>query len=175
MENSGGRIVLILGGARSGKSGFALKTASGIPGRKAFIATAQALDAEMEQRIARHKAARPDEWQVYEEPVNIRDLIARIHGSYDVLLVDCLTLWISNLMLGNDDVEDRARSFIDTLSACRSSVFIVSNEVGLGIVPDNRLAREFRDAAGTLNRMLGEVADEVYFVVAGLPIRMKPR
>ena len=168
-----GRIVFILGGARSGKSGFALKTASGIPGRKAYIATAQALDDEMEQRIARHKAERPDDWQAFEEPVNIQDVIARIHGKYDVLLIDCLTLWITNLMLGNDDVEGKAQLLFDALSACRASVFIVSNEVGLGIVPDNRLTREFRDIAGTLNQKVAAVADEVYFMAAGLPLRMK--
>ncbi len=173
MRISGGKIVFILGGARSGKSGFALKTASDIPGRKAFIATAQALDDEMEQRIARHKAERPEEWQAFEEPVNIQDLIARIHGKYEVLLIDCLTLWITNLMLGNDDIEGKARLLLDALSVCRSSVFIVSNEVGLGIVPDNRLTREFRDIAGTLNQKVAAVADEVYFMAAGLPLRMK--
>ena len=166
-------MVFILGGARSGKSGFALKTASVLPGRKAFIATAQALDDEMEQRIARHKAERPDEWHAFEEPVNIQGLIARIHGIYDVLLIDCLTLWITNVMLGNDDIEGKARLLLDALSACRSSVFIVSNEVGLGIVPDNRLTREFRDIAGTLNQKVAAVADEVYFMAAGLPLRMK--
>ena len=167
------KIVFILGGARSGKSEFALKTASAVPGRKAIIATAKALDAEMELRIARHKAERSDEWQAFEEPVDIGGLIAEIHGNYDVLVIDCLTLWVTNLMLGNCDIENKSRSFIDALSGCLSSVFVVSNEVGLGIVPDNRLAREFRDIAGTLNRKVAEVADEVYFVAAGLPLRMK--
>jgi len=99
MGNSGKKIVFILGGARSGKSGFALMTASAIAGRKAFIATAKALDAEMECRISRHKAERSGEWLTFEEPVKIRELIAGIHCDYDVLLVDCLTLWITNLML----------------------------------------------------------------------------
>jgi|SRR5208283_4947404 len=173
MGNCRGKIVFILGGARSGKSGFALKTASGLPGRKAFIATAQALDDEMEQRIARHKAERPDGWQAFEEPVNIQDLVPRIHGIFDVLLIDCLTLWIANLMLGDDDIEGKSRLLLEALSACRSSVFIVSNEVGLGIVPDNRLTRKFRDIAGTLNQNVAAVADEVYFMAAGLPLRMK--
>ena len=174
MGNGKGKIIFILGGARSGKSGFALETASGIPGRKAFIATAQALDDEMGQRIARHKAERTDEWQAFEEPINIQELIARIHGTYDVLLIDCLTLWITNLMLGNVAIEGKARLLLEALSACRSSVFIVSNEVGLGIVPDNRLSREFRDIAGTLNQKVAALADEVYFVAAGLPLRIKP-
>ncbi len=173
MGNCRGKIVFILGGARSGKSGFALKTASDMPGRKAFIATAQAFDDEMEQRIARHKAERPDEWQAFEEPLNIQDLIARIHGIYDVLLIDCLTLWITNLMLGNDDIEGKAQLLLDALSSCRSSVFIVSNEVGLGIVPDNRLTREFRDIAGSLNQKVAAAADEVYFMAAGLPVKIK--
>ncbi len=173
MGNCRGKIVFILGGARSGKSGFALKTASAIPGRKAYIATAQALDDEMEQRIARHKSERTDDWQSFEEPVNIHDLIAGIHGTYDVLLIDCLTLWITNLMLGNDDIDGKAQLLLDALSSCRSSVFIVSNEVGLGIVPDNRLTRQFRDIAGTLNQKVAAVADEVYLVAAGLPLRMK--
>jgi adenosylcobinamide kinase/adenosylcobinamide-phosphate guanylyltransferase len=173
MGSCGGKTVFILGGARSGKSGFALKTAAAVPGRKAYIATAQALDDEMEQRIARHRAERADEWQTFEEPVKIQDVIARINGAYDVLLIDCLTLWITNLMLGNDDVEIKSQLLLDALSACRSTVFIVSNEVGLGIVPDNRLTREFRDIAGTLNQKVAAVSDEVYFMAAGLPLRMK--
>src|SRR5208283_3746384 len=173
MGNCRGRIVFILGGARSGKSGFALKTATALPGRKAYIATAQALDDEMEQRIARHKAGRTDEWQAFVEPVNIQEVISRIHGIYDVLLIDCLTLWITNLMLGNDDIEGKVLLLLEALSACRSSVFIVSNEVGLGIVPADRLTREFRDIAGTLNQKVAAVADEVYFMAAGLPLRMK--
>ena len=173
MGNCRGRIVFILGGARSGKSGFALKTASALPGRKAYIATAQALDDEMERRIAKHKAERTDDWQAIEESVNIHDLIAEVHGTYDVLLIDCLTLWITNLMLGNEDIEGKAQLLIDALSSCRASAFIVSNEVGLGIVPDNRLTREFRDIAGTLNQKVAAVADEVYFMAAGLPVKIK--
>lgn len=166
-------MVFILGGARSGKSGFALKTASAIPGRKAFIATAQALDDEMGQRIARHKAERSTEWQSFEEPVCLGDLITRIQEAYDVLLIDCLTLWVTNIMLGDNAVEGQSRLLLDALSACRSSVFVVSNEVGLGIVPDNRLTREFRDIAGTLNQKVAAVADEVYFMAAGLPLKIK--
>jgi adenosylcobinamide kinase/adenosylcobinamide-phosphate guanylyltransferase len=173
MGERAGKIVFVLGGARSGKSKFALEAASTIPGRKAFVATAQALDEEMAQRIAAHKSQRPCEWQVFEEPVNIQDLVTRIQGIYDVLLIDCLTLWVTNLMLGNDDVEEKVRLLVDVLSACRSSVFIVSNEVGLGIVPDNKLSRNFRDITGNLNRKMAAVADEVYFVAAGLPLRIK--
>lgn len=175
MGGGGGKIVFVLGGARSGKSRFALEAASMLPGSKAYIATAQALDAEMQQRIARHKAERSGEWQTFEEPVNIHALISTIHETHDVLLVDCLTLWISNLLLDNLDTEEIIRKLLAVLSSCRASVFIVSNEVGLGIVPDNGLAREFRDAAGTLNQKIAALADEVYFLAAGLPIRMKPQ
>ena len=160
-------------GPRSGKSSFALKKASALAGSKAYIATAQALDAEMQQRIDRHKAERARGWQTFEEPLHIHDLINKIHGRYDVLLVDCLTLWISNLMLSNSDIEGIVQKMVDALSLCRSSVFAVSNEVGLGIVPDNRLAREFRDITGTLNQKIAALADEVYFLAAGLPIRIK--
>ncbi|MBF0557371.1 MAG: bifunctional adenosylcobinamide kinase/adenosylcobinamide-phosphate guanylyltransferase [Nitrospirae bacterium] len=169
-----GKIVFVLGGARSGKSGFALKAASAIAGSKAYIATAQALDAEMQQRIDRHKAERSGDWQTFEEPVNIHDLIVKIHGTFDVLLVDCLTLWISNLLLNNISIEGMMQKLVDALKSCSSSVFVVSNEVGLGIVPENRLAREFRDMSGTLNQKVAAISDEVYFLAAGLPIRMKP-
>lgn len=173
MKKTGRKIVFVLGGARSGKSRFALETASTIPGKKAYIATAQALDDEMEQRIARHKAERHAEWKTFEEPVNLQDLITKIHATHDVLLIDCLTLWITNLMLGSHNIDGKVQPFIEALSVCQASVFMVSNEVGLGIVPDNRLSREFRDIAGTLNQRVAAIADEVYFIAAGLPLRIK--
>jgi adenosylcobinamide kinase/adenosylcobinamide-phosphate guanylyltransferase len=173
VKKAGRNIVLVLGGARSGKSRFALETASAIPGKKAYIATAQALDDEMQQRIDRHKAERNAEWKTFEEPVNLQDLITGIHVTHDVLLIDCLTLWITNLMLGSHDIEGKVQPFFDALSASKASVFMVANEVGLGIVPDNRLSREFRDIAGTLNQRVAAIANEVYFVAAGLPLKIK--
>jgi len=167
------RIVFILGGSRSGKSGFALERASKLPGGKAFVATAQALDDEMRERIERHKNERSSEWKTFEEPVALPQLITDIGKIYDVLLVDCLTLWLSNLMLNENDIEADIESLLSAIAPCPASLFIVSNEVGMGIVPDNALARKFRDFAGTLNRCIAAIADEVYLVVAGIPLKIK--
>ncbi len=167
------RITFILGGSRSGKSGFALQRASGAEGRKAFIATAQAFDEEMKDRIERHKLERPAEWTTFEESVALPHLVGRIGNEFDVILVDCLTLWLSNLMLNNHDVEAEIESFLASGRACPSSLFIVSNEVGMGIVPENALARKFRDYAGTLNRRVAEIAGEVYLIAAGIPLKIK--
>ena len=166
-------ITFVIGGARSGKSGFALQKASLHPGRKAYIATAQALDAEMQERIRKHQEERPAEWEAFEEPVNIATIIKEIHGRYDVILIDCLTLWLSNLILNNNDVEKEFSSFQSSLSGINSNLFIVSNEVGLGIVPDNPLSRKFRDLAGLLNRKIAAISDEVYLVTAGIPLQIK--
>jgi adenosylcobinamide kinase/adenosylcobinamide-phosphate guanylyltransferase len=169
----GGMITFILGGSRSGKSSFALKRASAISGPKAFIATAQALDDEMKERIERHKLQRSPAWMTFEEHIAIPSVIGGMRNKYDVVLVDCLTLWLSNLMMNNADVETEIGSFLSAATACPASLFVVSNEVGMGIVPDNALARKFRDMAGTLNRRVAELADEVYLVTAGIPMKIK--
>lgn len=184
--NSG--IIFITGGARSGKSSFALKEASRIDGKKAYIATAEALDEEMKARIEEHKRTRGNEWDTYEEPLNIAPLVKEIHEKYDVILIDCLTLWLSNLLIRTQStefssqiIEDNIKEFIDVLkdfSVCSlasefCSLYVVSNEVGMGIVPDNEMARRFRDMAGLLNESIAEVSDEVYLVVAGIPIKIK--
>ncbi|TAL24498.1 MAG: bifunctional adenosylcobinamide kinase/adenosylcobinamide-phosphate guanylyltransferase [Nitrospirae bacterium] len=175
-------ITFIIGGARSGKSAFALSEASGTKGKKAYIATAQALDEEMRQRIEKHKKERPAEWTTIEEPLEVSSLIKDIQKNYEVILIDCLTLWLSNLMLNNKDVEKEIGSFISALSPLASAsrpgrqpsaLFIVSNEVGMGIVPENEAARTFRDLAGTLNRKVAGISDEVYLVTAGIPIKIK--
>jgi adenosylcobinamide kinase/adenosylcobinamide-phosphate guanylyltransferase len=180
-------ITLVLGGARSGKSRFALELANnlifpkeGVRGgdaisttRKAYIATAQPLDDEMKDRIEKHKKERSGEWTTLEEPLNISTLISDINRSYDIILLDCLTLWLSNLLLNNKDVETEIGSFISSLSNMHCSLLIVSNEVGLGIVPDNALSRRFRDLAGYLNQKMAAIADEVYLVTAGIPLRIK--
>ncbi|HTZ16999.1 MAG TPA: bifunctional adenosylcobinamide kinase/adenosylcobinamide-phosphate guanylyltransferase [Dissulfurispiraceae bacterium] len=168
-----GRITSILGGARSGKSSFALQHSSGAEGRKAFIATAQALDEEMKDRIERHKLERSAEWTTFEEPLSLHQVISRIGSEFDVILVDCLTLWLSNLMMENRDIDAEIVSLISVASTCPSSLLFVSNEVGMGIVPENALARKFRDSAGTLNRRVAEIADEVYLVTAGIPMKIK--
>lgn len=173
MTVSSGSKVFVLGGARSGKSGFALKTASGLPGRKVYLATAEAYDGEMRERIRRHREERSDDWDTIEEPVNLADLLAEIRDRYDVILVDCLTLWLSNLMLGNHDAEAETEKLLRVFQDTQAAVFVVSNEVGLGIVPENELARAFRDRAGTLNQKIAAAADQVYLVAAGIPMKMK--
>jgi adenosylcobinamide kinase/adenosylcobinamide-phosphate guanylyltransferase len=168
-------IVFITGGARSGKSAYALKEASRISGKKAYIATAEALDEEMQQRIENHKRRRGDEWITFEEPLKIAEVIKEIEGKYSVIIIDCLTLWLSNIIHGNFDIIYEIENLISTLCVTShvSHIYIVSNEVGMGIVPDNELARKFRDMAGILNRKIAETADEVYVVLAGIPLKIK--
>jgi len=168
-------ITFVLGGARSGKSRFALEKASACKGKKIYIATAQAIDDEMKERIEKHKKERSGEWATFEEPLNISTLISDIHKSYDVLLLDCLTLWLSNLLLDGEDIEVEIASLIDALRITHhaSRIFAVSNEVGLGIVPDNALSRRFRDLSGYLNQKMAAIADEVYLITAGIPVKIK--
>jgi adenosylcobinamide kinase / adenosylcobinamide-phosphate guanylyltransferase len=165
-------IILITGGARSGKSTRAELRVRGFAGKPVYIATAEALDAEMNERIARHRARRGSEWLERETPLELAAMLVETDGD-GARLVDCLTLWLSNLMHAARDWEKEALLLVDTLARQRSPVVLVTNEVGLGIVPDNALARQFRDAAGLLNQMVARAADEVEFVVAGLPMRVK--
>ncbi|MGE8134073.1 bifunctional adenosylcobinamide kinase/adenosylcobinamide-phosphate guanylyltransferase [Novosphingobium subterraneum] len=168
-----GKVVLVLGGARSGKSGFAEELGDAVLGPHFYIATAQAFDEEMTQRIARHRADRACHWQTVECPLELPEAIER-HGTDDcVILVDCLTLWLSNLMLGDHDIAEARNRLAALLPAVRGTLLLVSNEVGQGIVPDNASARQFRDEAGWLNQALARAADEVWFVTAGLPARLK--
>lgn len=158
-------VVLIGGGSRSGKSRFALERARREGSNLVFIATAEAGDEEMRERIARHRAERGDEFQTVEAPVDLASAIRSCGG--DAIVVDCLTLWLANTMAsGFTDLEEAARS-------CRGCLILVTNEVGCGIVPDNALAREFRDRAGILNQRMAEVAGEVYWMVFGQPLRVK--
>jgi adenosylcobinamide kinase/adenosylcobinamide-phosphate guanylyltransferase len=174
------RVIFITGGARSGKSSLALKPASMCAGKKAYIATAEPLDSEMLKRIKRHKAQRGDGWDVIEEPLKITDVIEKIMNKYTLIVLDCLTLWVSNLMTGEHDdanIEEEYKSFIKVLNLFKRTdglqLIVVSNEIGMGIVPDNPLARRFRDQAGKLNQIVAETADEVYLVVSGIPVRIK--
>jgi adenosylcobinamide kinase/adenosylcobinamide-phosphate guanylyltransferase len=166
-------VTLIVGGARSGKSSFALKKATVHKGKKAFIATAQAFDAEMEKRIAKHKTDRSGDWATLEEPLNLARMIQNTGDEYSVLLVDCLTLWLSNLMLSGRDADEAAELLVSAVSSCSADIYLVANEVGMGIVPDNELARKFRDMAGVLNSKIAESADEVYLMAAGIPVKIK--
>lgn len=170
-------ITFVTGGARSGKSAFALLEASGREGRKAYVATAEALDEEMNDRIQKHKTQRGDDWDTYEEPLNIADILFNIKDRYTTILLDCLTLWLSNTLLTSQQPEERIDAFIDRLDSLNSvdglHLYIVSNEVGMGIIPDNSLSRRFRDLAGTLNQRVAALADDVNLVIAGIPVRIK--
>lgn len=165
-------IILITGGARSGKSTRAEARARAFPGKPVYIATAEALDAEMRERIAGHRARRGSDWLERETPLELVAALAETDGA-GARLVDCLTLWLSNLMHEERDWQKEGAHLADTLGRQKSPVVLVTNEVGLGIVPDNALARRFRDAAGILNQMIARAADEVELVVAGLPMRVK--
>lgn len=172
-ERRGGLLTFILGGARSGKSRRAQQLAEGVAGTHVFIATAQAFDAEMADRIDRHRRDRDQRWQTVEAPVDLAGAL-RIHaGPGRVVLIDCLTLWLSNILLAGADVEGAIDSLADTLIQVQGDLFVVSNEVGLGIVPDNALARQFRDHAGRLHQRVAAAADHVEWMAAGLSIRMK--
>lgn len=169
-----GRIVFVTGGARSGKSGFALSEALKITGKKAFLATAEATDKEMEDRIKRHKRDRGSGWKIFEEPIHIARLVKEIDGQYPAIVVDCLTLWLANVMMSGLDAEKETDRLMAVLKAMKKSkVFLVSNEVGMGIVPENELARRFRDMAGRLNQRVTAIADEVYITLSGIPMKIK--
>jgi len=166
-------IVLVTGGARSGKSRFALERAATLGSPRLFVATAEARDEEMKARIARHRAERGRRWRTVEAPRRLAAVLRR--GSAPVLLIDCLTLWLANVM-GDDarrDVVPQIENLVAALSRRRSAVVMVTNEVGLGIVPDNPLGRAFRDAAGFMNQRVASLADEVYLLVAGQALRIK--
>ncbi len=164
---------LVLGGARSGKSrlGEALIEASGLA--PVYIATGQAGDAEMAERIALHRQRRGPAWQTVEAPLALAGALHQCDRPANAILVDCLTLWISNLMATERDVELASDELAATVTAMTAPVVLVANEVGLGIVPDNALARRFRDEAGRLNQKIAAVARTVYFVAAGLPMVLK--
>ncbi|HZS57876.1 MAG TPA: bifunctional adenosylcobinamide kinase/adenosylcobinamide-phosphate guanylyltransferase [Gemmatimonadaceae bacterium] len=163
-------LTLILGGARSGKSTHALSLAKG---RVLFVATAEALDNEMEARIAAHKKERPAAWDTLEEPQAIARLIRPKAGDYDTIVIDCLTLWVSNLMAAGGTPAEWVAPLLATYQSGTADWVVISNEVGLGIVPDNPLARRYRDALGVVNRLVAESADRVVLLVAGIPVRIK--
>jgi adenosylcobinamide kinase/adenosylcobinamide-phosphate guanylyltransferase len=168
-----GKTALVLGGARSGKSAFAERLATDTGLERHYIATGRAYDDEMRQRIARHRDDRGPSWITHEEPVTLAETLRALDAPGRVVLVDCLTLWVTNLMMEGADIPAQAAALVAQLLASRATVILVSNEVGLGIVPENRMAREFRDHAGRLHQQIAAVAGEVFFVAAGLPLRMK--
>lgn len=164
---------LILGGARSGKSGYAQQIAETLSSTRKFIATAQALDDEMEARIARHISDRGESWKTLEAPLKLCEAIQTACDSDTSVLVDCLTLWLSNVMHSDLNVGSEISRLVDTVSSATSPLILVSNEVGMGLVPATPLGRDFRDEQGRLNQALASVCSRVEFVAAGLPITLK--
>jgi adenosylcobinamide kinase / adenosylcobinamide-phosphate guanylyltransferase len=170
-------LTLVLGGARSGKSGFAQAQAEaaadgGLPGRLVMIVTGQAFDDEMRARIELHRRERGAAWRTVEAPLDLPQALGALNAD-EMVVVDCLTLWLSNLMLGQRACEPETAKLLAALQRLKNPVWLVSNEVGLGIVPDNALARRFRDEAGRLHRQLAAQADHVVLMVAGLPLTVK--
>ena len=163
--------ILITGGARSGKSRLAERLMTELGPDPTYIATSEVRDAEMAERVALHRDRRGPEWRLIEEPFDLTGALGRADGP---VLVDCLTLWLTNLMLADRDWEPAARTLAQTIPALSHPTIFVTNEVGLGIVPDNTLARRFRDAAGALNQTIAETVDEVYLCVSGQPLKVKP-
>ncbi|CAO3444253.1 Adenosylcobinamide kinase (EC 2.7.1.156) / Adenosylcobinamide-phosphate guanylyltransferase (EC 2.7.7.62) [Azospirillum argentinense] len=166
-------ITLVLGGARSGKSRYAEGLVTASPGPRVYIATAQVWDSEMADRVARHQEDRGPGWTTVEEPLDLPGALRRHAAPGTGVLVDCLTLWLSNLMMAEADVPARSTELLAALAEVEGRVVLVSNEVGLGIVPDNALARRFRDHAGRLHQDIAAVARRVAFVAAGLPLLLK--
>lgn len=167
------RLTLVLGGARSGKSRFAEALVTAQPGPWTYVATGEARDAEMAERIEHHVARRGPGWVTREVPLALHDLIRAQAADPRPTLVDCLTLWLSNVMLAGHDVEAERARLLDALATAAGPVVLVSNEVGLGIVPDNALARAFRDEQGRLNAAVAAAADYVVLMAAGLPLTLK--
>lgn len=164
------KVTLVLGGARSGKSRFAERLAEGAASRT-YIATAEPFDDEMRDRIGKHREQRGGGWTTVEAPLDLAEALAACTS--DFVLVDCVTVWLGNLMHHQRNLRDEVAALCDCLKTQMADVVLVSNEVGLSIVPENAMARRFRDDQGLANQRLAEVADEVYFIAAGLPLTLK--
>ncbi len=171
------RLALILGGARSGKSRYGLGLAGRCPAPRLFVATCEPRDAEMEARIAAHQRERGSDWTTQEVPLKLAATLKAAQDGFGVILVDCLTMWVSNLLLQEGAPKGRIQTACEDLVAAlqktTTPTILISNEVGMGIVPDNPLGREFRDRAGWLHQRLAQVADLVVLVVAGVPLLIK--
>ncbi|HYT55437.1 MAG TPA: bifunctional adenosylcobinamide kinase/adenosylcobinamide-phosphate guanylyltransferase [Verrucomicrobiae bacterium] len=167
--------ILVTGGARSGKSTYAERRASELGRRRLYLATAEAKDEEMALRIAEHQKRRGNEWVTIEEPLELTDVLLARRNQIDCAVVDCLTLWLSNLLIRSDEnyVAEKVETLVEILPRLDFHVVLVTNEVGWGIVPDNPLARQFRDLAGRVNQRIAAIATEVILTVAGIPMVVK--
>lgn len=169
-------VYFLTGGVRSGKSSYALSLAKELSAKVVFIATAEALDSEMNTRIKTHKKKRPKNWGVVEEPLDIGTVILKVHKKYNVAIIDCVGMWVSNLMhkkMSDKGIEGEITKFVGTFSKSKMDLIIVSNEVGSGIVPGNQMARRFRDLVGLANQLIAQKADKVFFMVSGIPWGIK--
>ncbi len=169
-----GKTVLVLGGARSGKSTYAESLGQDWTGPRVYIATAQAFDDEMAARIKTHRDRRGDNWTTIETIFDLPGTLRDAAANNTFVLIDCLTLWLTNLMLADKDCDQAVDALLDALQSTPGTIVLVSNEVGSGIVPENALARRFRDLAGITNQRVARAADEVILVTAGLPMTLKP-
>lgn len=170
------KVTFITGGARSGKSRLAEELALSNGAPLLYVATSEAGDGEMAERIQRHRLRRGDAWQTIEEPVALAETLLGHDGYFNAVLVDCITLWLTNLLLSNGDRDEALKVVRQTaglFAGMKTPVYLVSNEVGMGIVPDNTLARTFRDLAGEANEILATAADEVFIMFSGLPLKLK--
>lgn len=177
------KIILVTGGARSGKSFFAEEYAKKIGEKIAYIATAQIYDEEMKLRVEVHKNRRPLNWQTYESPFHAEASVQNASEAHDVILFDCVTLYLSNLLLSSDtrlnsaekynDIAKEFEKILETAKKNNTDIILVTNEVGMGIVPENALAREYRDFAGKINQLIAARADEVYWVISGIAVDIK--
>lgn len=168
--------VFITGGARSGKSRLAEEITESLGAPLCYIATGEAKDQEMGERIALHRARRGENWHTVEEPLRLCEALREADGRFRGIMVDCITLWLTNLLLAHGDPGSpmsEVRQLAELLPRMSTPVVLVSNEVGMGIVPENALARTFRDLAGRANEILAATADEVYVMFSGLPLRLK--
>ena len=166
------KTVFITGAVRSGKSSYAVKLAKDQKTVVLFLATCIPADSEMKQRVKKHKNSRPKTWKTIEEPIEIAKVISKLKSN-EVLIIDCLTLWVSNLLMANNSkpkIQKYIKDLLTALKKNKGQVIIVSNEVGWGIVPENKLARDFRDIIGTLHQRVAKISDEVYLMVTGIPV-----
>ncbi len=178
-----GKIVLVTGGARSGKSRFAERYAAHYGTKVAYIATAEIYDKEMEFRVSLHRKRRPADWQTWEAPFDAHKALTEAGKKHDMVLLDCLTLYISNLLCSKTSIEDSNANYqllhekicllLEQAKKNSGTTIFVTNEVGAGIVPENHLSREYRDLVGIANQLAARAADEVYLVVCGLPVNVK--